>query len=342
MPELFNDDDCRDLAIRHLWFFVTETCNLRCSYCFYRHRSKGKNLRLNYIPAVFDYFNNAGEAKFVISGGETLTDWPKTKQVIDCLRHLDGRKYILLQTNATLLDTSKIGFLKDRCVHIEVGLDGRGPANKHRKGLDPHLKRIEKNILLAGKIGINVHATMTVCPDQVRSMTENLLYLLGLNIKKIEVTPAAFANWKKEDAYAFKDIYLTIMKFLLKNRRTGIIGTEYDAPLKKNSIDIILMPDGTILTNWALLVLPKSLKSRYCMFKIINGQVMVNKDLPADFCADYEYLFKKQLCTTYRELSTRYAQWAWRHLGTRRWQGSFRHYAEVCNFLKTVHQKLLI
>ena len=342
MPELFNDNGFRNLSIRHLWFFVTETCNLRCSYCFYRHRSRRKNFRINYIPVVFDYFKNATDAKFVISGGEALTDWPTTKKVIDRLRGFDSRKYILLQTNATLLDASKICFLKDRRIHIEIGLDGRGPANKHRKGLEPYLGRIERNVLLAGKVGINVHATMTVCPDQVRSMPENLLYLLGLNIKKIEVTPAAFANWKKKDVCVFKDRYLMLVKFLLKNRMGGIIGMDYDAPLKKNGIDIILMPDGTILTNWALLALPKSLKSRYCMFKIINGQVMVNKDLPADFCADYEYLFKKQLCTTYRELSTRYAQWAWRHLGTRRWQGSFRHYAEVCNFLKTVHQKLLI
>lgn len=317
-------------AVHHFWLFVTENCNLKCSYCFFRHRSQGNAFSPDMIPTVFEFFPRAREAKFVISGGEALTDWPKTQQVIDRLKAADGRKYLLLQTNATLLDPSRIEFLARRRVHIEVGLDGRGDANKHRHGLKPYLSRIEKNILLARKAGLNVNATMTVAPDQTASIHENFFYLLGLKIKRIEVTPAAFSGWNNKDAAVFKEKYVRLVECLLRNGLTAVLSTDYDAPLKETGCDIVLLPDGTILSNWALLALPKSLKSRYCACRIAGGRLFANT--PPGPKGHY---------STYRELSTRYVKLAWRHLGIKGWQSGYDHYADICASMKKTHQKLL-
>ena len=329
-------------AIRHLWFFVTERCNLHCSYCFYKHRTQNTSIDLEHIPLIFSCFEKACNAKFVISGGEALMNWPKTQQIIHYLRSIDRHKYILLQTNATLLDAEKIEYLAKNRVHIEIGLDGTVNSNIHRKGLAPHISRIEKNIRLAHRSNINIHATMTVCPDQTKKMYENFIYLLSLNIKKIEVTPAAFTNWKRADIYDFKKNYIKILKFAINNRITKVLGTEYDEPLKESSIDIILLPDGTILTNWALLSLTRKLKSAYSMFGITKNRLMVNNN-----CAIHSFAINKTgrnntKHTTYREISNYYVKLAWNSFGPKEWKKSFSCYSEICVFLKRSHEKLLM
>ncbi len=327
--------NCRKLSISHLWLFLTEKCNLGCSYCFYRHRSSKQKFNTGFINTIYDYFKNAKFAKFVISGGEALIDRKMTKNVIKRLRALENQKYILLQTNATLLDASMIHFLKNYNISLEIGLDGKNIANKHRKGIYPHLDRIKNNILLSRKLGINVHATMTVCPDNADKIFENFIFLLGLKIKKIEITPAAFTKWGENETALFKDNYRRVLKFACDNKLTNFIGIEYDRPIRANCTDLVVLPDGIVLPNWALLSLTKKLKSEYALFRLNDDSIhLKNSRLLQDLLADNRF-------STYRRLSTSYAKLAWQHLKMRDWSNSFSNYSDICTFIEKAHQGLL-
>jgi len=173
-------------------------------------------------------------------------------------------------------------------------------------------------------------------------MYENFIHLLGLNIKKIEVTPSAFTSWKKGDINRFKDNYIKILKFTINNRITKSLGTEYDQPLTQPNIDIILLPDGTILTNWALLSLTKRLKSRFALFTIEKNRIMVNNDCRLPSSVFRKKTTKDNNCLTYREISTSYVKLAWKNFGNNGWNKAFNCYSDICDFLKKIHQKLHI
>jgi His-Xaa-Ser system radical SAM maturase HxsB len=117
---------------------TTTLCNLRCTYChastascdtdkYNRHNVFNKDAIDKIIEMIFQTASKY--IKIELQGGEPLTHWGLCKYIIDKsyqknLEHEDKSIEIILCTNLTLMDESKLEFLKKYKVIISTSLDG--------------------------------------------------------------------------------------------------------------------------------------------------------------------------------------------------------------------------
>lgn len=86
---------CKKLLIE-----VNQTCNINCTYCFYRDYGRVKNfLNIEDIKKILEICPNADE--FYLTGGECFTS-PNIKEIIN---FLSKRGNVVIFTNGTILDS---------------------------------------------------------------------------------------------------------------------------------------------------------------------------------------------------------------------------------------------
>jgi len=332
----------KNLKIKYFWIFVTEECNLNCSYCFYRFRDRGRSIELKNIKVLFDVFPNLKYAEFVISGGEPLLEWDLTCKIIDYLKS-KFNNYILVQTNGTLLDKPKIKFLKEANIGLELGIDGTlATMLKYRKGIHKYFNRIVDNIENARTNNLRLYSTMTVHPEKASEIFKNYRYLIDIGIEKVEITPAAFERWNQQSVNIFQEEYKRTIKFAIINNKLGTISTEYDRPLKNMFVDLIPLPDNNVMTNWALLALPKTIRNRFSFLQINKRDIRFNKAFLNKYLRAYLWLFNENKGVTYRDYSNLNASWVYERLFGRRQKYMFKYYEDIGNFFKKINQEILL
>ena len=103
-----------------LWLELTERCNLRCVHCYAGSgpgledgpMRSGEHLRILREAA------RAGCRRVQFTGGEALLD-PDLPRLID-EAHTLGYRWVEVYSNATLINESRVRFLRDRGVHLAV------------------------------------------------------------------------------------------------------------------------------------------------------------------------------------------------------------------------------
>jgi len=266
-------------------------------------------------------------------------EWSLTQRLIAYLKS-NFNNHIMLQTNATLLDSKKIKSLKNNNVSLELGLDGvLSTMSRQRINIDSYWGRIIKNINAAKDKGMRLYATMTVHPRQARKIWKNYAYLINLGIEKVEITPAAFEEWHSSEVSYFKKGYREVVRYSLANKRLNSISVEYDKPLHNMTIDLIPLPDNNVMTNWALLSLPRSLKAEYAILKINRGKICLNNNFLSLY-QKYRSLFNDDNIT-YRDYSNLNAGLAYKALFRHNFKAFFDNYIELGLFLKNINQKVL-
>jgi MoaA/NifB/PqqE/SkfB family radical SAM enzyme len=330
----------RSFKIKYFWIYVTEKCNLKCRYCFYKYRNGVKNLDFKNIKILFNFFPQVKDAEFVISGGEPLIEWGLTCKIIDYLRSRSN-KYILVQTNGLLLDKQKIKVIKNANIGIELGLDGKLPSmSKYRMGIRRYFNKLLDNIAVARSNNLKLYATMTVHPAQAQQILMNYQYLINIGIDKVEITPAAFERWNKKDSSTFNKEYREVVKFAVSNKKLSTISTEYDKPLEKMTIDLVPLPDNNVMTNWALLSLPRNLKMKFALCHINDNNISFNNSFLKLFLKKYQEFYSRNSTLTYRDYSDLNVAWVYKELYGDNESKRFKNYVMIGNILKNINQKI--
>lgn len=134
-------------SINYYELILTENCNLRCEYCFdsyYSDRCSGEkaNMPIELIDPLANFVrqthNPRGKVVFSFFGGEPLLNWPFITSFVDYAKNNFRFKYIFgINTNSTLLDSSKIDYMLENQFRIAVSLDGIPEAH--------NLNRVDAN-----------------------------------------------------------------------------------------------------------------------------------------------------------------------------------------------------
>ncbi len=266
-------------------------------------------------------------------------DWDIAVRIIDYIKS-KYNKFILLQTNGILLDRDKIKYIKDKNIGLELGLDGKiSTSARHRKGIGNYFNRIIDNINTARANKIKVLATMTVHPKEANSIFENYKYLIDLGVEKVEITPAAFEKWDEQGVINFKKGYIEVVRYEIKRKHLGSISIEYDKILRQPMIDLVILPSNNVVTNWALLSLPRNLGKEYSFLKIDAQKISFNYGFNFLF-TKYKSLFKNKN-VTYRDFSNLNVKLVYNEL-FKRDESSFCNYRDIGDFLKKINQKVLL
>jgi len=188
--------------LKSLCLLVSQTCNMKCDYCFVDGGSYGKENRLMSLKIAkdsVDFLLNISKNKNLeidFFGGEPLLNWDVVKEVI-LYGKSEGEKKnknlrFSLTTNGVLLTEDKIEFLNKNYVSLIISLDGPKEVNdKFRKlkngygTFDLIYPKIKKLIEKRDE-GYYIRGTFT---EETKSIFSTAKYFFEQGLKNISLEP---------------------------------------------------------------------------------------------------------------------------------------------------------
>lgn len=164
-------------ALRTVALNLTNNCNFACRYCFANHGNYGNpGIVMNIstakkaIKLLFKSVteNDQERAAIAFFGGEPLLEWKLIKEIVRFAKDNSPKNInlrFLITTNASLMDTRKIKFMKDNNFSVMVSIDGpekENDKNRIKPNGEGTYKEIINNIREANKkLPLTFRATIT-------------------------------------------------------------------------------------------------------------------------------------------------------------------------------------
>jgi len=194
----------------NIW--VTNTCNMDCSYCYEGKNKKNKVLDVAGADRIITYVETlckkSNPENIVINyhGGEPLVNLDIVKYLTNRFKELIGEKALFgMTTNATLLDEDTASFLSENFrYNLSVSIDGTRKTHDYNRRLiggsgtyDIVVKHI-RYLLSKRK---DVRARMTYTPETVAELFLNVEHLIDLGFTVIVPVPDYSDNrWNENHA----------------------------------------------------------------------------------------------------------------------------------------------
>jgi len=145
--------------ITTLFLIVTDTCNLRCTYCYENLEAHSKRRTINYedIVRAVDYFleiASAKEPKIFFYGGEPMLAWRNVRRCIEYVRSRYGQNVSMqVTTNGTIKTDELFEVCRQYNVGVAVSIDGPAAiTNITRPGKGVGLNVFESAVGLLRKL----------------------------------------------------------------------------------------------------------------------------------------------------------------------------------------------
>ena len=189
-------------SVKAIWLSLTNTCNLRCPYCFTSGLTSSKtamsketaesSVEFLIREALADSQGNRTRT-IILFGGEPLLKWELITHTVEYAKrrtsHLPVNIKFMLATNGTLLTESQADFLADNGVTVQLSLDG--PEDVHNKtrisagGKGSHDKTLRGAEILKNKLdpaSFSVRPTVTESGPSYLKLSH---YFMETGIKSI-------------------------------------------------------------------------------------------------------------------------------------------------------------
>ncbi len=213
--------------IKSIDLFITEECNMNCTYCFSPRRNniltieQGKRI----LDRMKDISPDAMSVNFF--GGEPLL-YPKI--VLELAKYArqklwtdkDNKHYssFHIVTNGTYFDEEMFKSYKFLDFGIQVSMDGDEITTAEHRGTK-NFNLIVNNVKKMLKIFPNLSCRMTYTPKTVGRLSINVQFLHELGITKIMHQATIEDNWDKEAiaqySYQLHNLY-HYRRYILKRR----------------------------------------------------------------------------------------------------------------------------
>lgn len=189
-------------SISNMALLLTQSCNLRCIYCYGEGGEYGmggsmeENTALRAVDWLIEQSGNIRKINIIFFGGEPFLNFSLMKRVVNYAEErtavLDKTVGFSVTTNATLLDDEKISFIKEHNIHIVISIDGpeeiqdiQRPFAGGRGSYDIILPKIKK--LLEVMPGTRAHAVLL--DDSKTSIIKDHLEQIGFS--EVTIMPAS-------------------------------------------------------------------------------------------------------------------------------------------------------
>lgn len=244
----------------HLIVIPTQICNLGCSYCYAKLAHSRKVIDKETLKVGYDFLLSQEQRSKSISfigGGEPVVAWDILRW---SLEYIEGRKdaqdniCYYLTTNATLLDISKVTFLHQYNVNIELSFDilrdiqdsQRPFANSKRSSY----KSVLSSVSLLEHSNYNFSIRATITPQSVGLMPKMIESLADFkNVKKVKLEPVTGFSLGKNFYFDYTNSFWKAREV---GRRIGIEVTNSIVSSVKNireqfcTGEFCITPDGII------------------------------------------------------------------------------------------------
>lgn len=200
--------------ITELELVLTEECNLSCSYCFEKGMVQCKKMPIEVARAavnlLFDYSEGEMDLSIAHFGGEPLMNFPLIRYVTEYAEkkaELSGKKVSFFMTsNGTLLNESRADYIAKHKINVLLSIDGcKSSHDRYRidkKGRGT-FERAMRGMRILKKVQPWVGTKMTVMPENIPWMFEDVVFLHSMGINQFLIGHATGIKWSKEDMESF-------------------------------------------------------------------------------------------------------------------------------------------
>ena len=203
----------------YLRISLTDSCNLRCTYCMPEHPAffqKDQLLSLAELHQLAEIFVEEGVRKIRLTGGEPLVR-PDFAEILFRLNELrtKGLEEITLTTNGIFIDKYIRAFQSAGIQSVNVSLDSLLPERFEKITLRNQAHRVLSNIHLLLQHNFQVKLNAVVMrgtnDDEVNDFVR-MTRDYPLHVRFIEFMPFSGNGWKRENVVSAEEI-LDRLKF---------------------------------------------------------------------------------------------------------------------------------
>jgi len=217
--------------------FLTNQCNLKCSYCFVNiHKDSNdcdsKELELVYFKKAIDFFLNSSnqQKEIIFSGGEPLLRFDKIKESQQYLQHTKRSKIkptITVLTNGTLLNDDYFNFLESNGISLKVSIDGKKAIHDHNRPFKSakhasSYEHIVNNLDYDKRHGVGVNLVFT--PDTINKLLSNIKFVVKAGFGYVDFYPDLYSKWSEEELEKLESIFNEFREYyvgIFNNTITG-------------------------------------------------------------------------------------------------------------------------
>jgi uncharacterized protein len=244
-----------ELKINSIDLFITEKCNLKCSYCF--HKQEDSELTIEQGRKILSALYEKYPDKMFINffGGEPLL-YPKTViALMEYAKTLWQQLTFGISTNGTIFDEELFQYFLDNKMKMQVSCDGDVATQNEMRG---EAELVHSNIKKILKYFPKLCVRLTYTPENVANLYDNVLFLHKLGVKKVMHQAVIEGGWGDDQILEYHNQYKLLyhykryhrdleIEFIDKNIRI-CNGDQYVAPnfCEAGKTLIAILPNGDV------------------------------------------------------------------------------------------------
>ena len=212
----------------YMELFITEDCNLRCHYCFVRKKSQNRMPPKVAFEAI-DFFVMESRDKKTLNitlfGGEPLLEFSLIREIVqyaENIANLNGKKISFnMTTNGTLFTEEILSFSQGKIAYL-ISIDGdKITHDKHRRTIDGKgsYDLIMNSLPLVKRYQHWLGARMTVYPDTVDKLADNLDFLYSKGFNQFIIGPSYGPKWDDKAFATYEDQMNRISRFYIEKTK---------------------------------------------------------------------------------------------------------------------------
>ena len=188
---------------------LTEKCNLACGYCLAGANQKMPAMTPVIARRAVDLAFAMSEAKvlaFEFSGGEPFLKFDLMRELVAYIQGHPARGarrvYLSVQTNGTLLDDSRVAWLKENDVRIGVSFDGQPWSQNVSRPMvngGQSFSRLLRGIDLLQRHGVAFGALVVLNRSNVECVAELVDFLLDNGVTSFKLNPVSYLGTVREN-----------------------------------------------------------------------------------------------------------------------------------------------
>lgn len=225
-----------DDTARRIFIMLTNSCNLRCSYCY----EVGKHSAFVDTNAIINTLSNELASnkyrRYIVSfhGGEPFLAFRQMKDICEWIWDTFPEKDIVVNatTNGTIMNSEIREWLTVNKKRFQIIISIDGKAEEHNANRDNSFERIDKEFIVS--LYDRPNAKMTVTSVSLPNLYNNFLYLFELGFNPDPVI-AAGVEWVLErDLPVFEQQMQLLIAFYLDKKEISP-GSIFNIPIHKYS-----------------------------------------------------------------------------------------------------------
>lgn len=215
--------------VRSLVLYLTEDCNLRCTYCFVAKRPRRMSLETALRSVdMFLHRNLSGglsELDLTFFGGEPFLELDLMEAVVDYARrrrpNLYKRIRVSATTNGTVIGPRVERLIRDSGMELLISFDGLPEASAERPlvGGGASYRRVVETLPRLLSWSARAAVRMTFHPRAL-NLLDNVRHALELGARSVVLAPVFEADWQGHEA-RLAQAYAELTEWFLAECRAG-------------------------------------------------------------------------------------------------------------------------